>query len=159
MNKKNGAGLGIGYVSIMIIFAVICLTIFAVLSFQSAYSNSALTERSAEYLTDYYGADEASQRVLAELDGIALSARDEIDFKGAFMDGAQNIEGVKLSDAPDGVRAEITSKINEQQNLVITAVFYSSARGEESFGITGRAVDIIDDESDGKPLGVWDGRF
>jgi len=159
MNKKNGAGLGIGYVSIMIIFAVICLTIFAVLSFQSAYSNSALTEKSAKYLAEYYKADESSQEVLAQLDGIAFGAMDELDFKGAFMDGAKNIGGVRLSDAPDGVRADITVKINERQALVITAVFYSMPKGDRRFEITKRGVDITDSKTDGKPLGVWDGQF
>ncbi len=159
MNKKNGAGLGIGYVSIMIIFAVICLTIFAVLSFQSAYSNSALTEKSTKYLTEYYSADEASQRILAELDGAALNAGDGIDFKGAFMDGAKNIAGVKLSDAPDGIRADITTVINERQSLVITAVFYPAPKGEKRFEIKKRAVAVTDPKTDGNPLGVWDGKF
>ncbi len=159
MNKRHGAGLGIGYVSIMIIFAVICLTIFAVLSFQSAYSNSALSEKSAKYLAEYYGADEASQKILAELDGIALDAGDEIDFKGAFMDSAKNIAGVKLTDAPYGIRADITAAINKQQDLVITAVFYSSPKGEKRFEITKRGVNIIDPGADDNPLGVWDGKF
>ncbi len=158
MNKK-GTGLGIGYVSIMIIFAVICLTIFAVLSFQSAYSNSALTEKSAEYLKEYYEADSAAQNTLAELDGIALNAAGEIDFKGAFMDSVKDVAGVRASDAPDGIRADITAGINKQQNLVITAVFYSSPREEKRFKITRRAVEIVGSGTEGKPLGVWDGNF
>ncbi len=159
MNKKQGAGLGIGYVSIMIIFAVICLTIFAVLSFQSAYSNSALTQKSTVYLREYYDADGRSQEVLAQLDGIALDTGGEPDFKSAFMDGAKNIEGVRLSDAPDGVRADITVGINDRQDLAITAVFYSSPAGDKRFDIKKRSVVITQPGTDDKPLGVWDGKF
>ena len=57
MNKKdrlNTSGLGVGYVSVMIIFAVICLTIFAVLSFSAASSSDGFNERSGDYLKQYY---------------------------------------------------------------------------------------------------------
>ncbi len=159
MDKKHGAGIGIGYVSIMIIFAVICLTIFAVLSFQSAYSNSALTEKSAEYISEYYAADEKTAAALATLDDAALKAAGEIDFGGAFLEYAGNVDGTSFTNVPEGIRADITAEINERQKIVVSAVFYSNPRDGKRFEIIGRATDIIDAETNDKPLGVWDGQF
>ena len=43
---RSGGTVGVGYISIMLIFTVICLTIFAVLSFQAVYSSDKMTNRS-----------------------------------------------------------------------------------------------------------------
>ena len=43
--KNIRSGIGIGYVSVMMIFAVICLTILAVLAFQAASSDERLSEK------------------------------------------------------------------------------------------------------------------
>ena len=44
-DKLSSSALGVGYVSVMIIFAVICLTIFAVMSFSAASSSDGFNER------------------------------------------------------------------------------------------------------------------
>ena len=65
--KSRSTGMGVGYVSVMLIFAVICLTIFAVLSFKAALSNKTLNERSGDFLKQYYLADTAAKETLAEI--------------------------------------------------------------------------------------------
>ena len=75
MNKKKrffGSTVGVGYISMMLIFTVICLTILAVLSFQAVYSNDRVSSRSERFTQEYYDADMAAKRTLAQLDGIAL---------------------------------------------------------------------------------------
>ena len=60
MNRRNasgGPGLNVGSASIVMIFAVLCLTVFAVLSLLTARSELALAVRAADSVTDYYAAD------------------------------------------------------------------------------------------------------
>ena len=84
-NKESrGRGLGVGYLSVMIIFAAVCLTVFAVLSYRAASSNDAINERSGDFLRRYYEADSKAKEILAQLDGYAHSARESGFFEVTF---------------------------------------------------------------------------
>lgn len=56
-NRSEGTHINIGSVSIIVIFAVLCLTVFSVLSLSTAVTERRLAERSAEAVTAYYAAD------------------------------------------------------------------------------------------------------
>ena len=60
--KKFRSGIGIGYVSVMMIFAVICLTILAVLAFQAASSDEKLSEKNTDFTHEYYAADTEAKK-------------------------------------------------------------------------------------------------
>lgn len=154
-NKIGGAGLGVGYVSVMIIFAVICLTIFAVLSFRAAVSDGAFNERSGEYLRQYYAADGSAKATLAELDGIARAAAGSGFFEDEFETAAEALEGVFVTAAGNGFSASWTVKINDRQELYARAAF--TADGE--YEITSWRCRGIGGESEDKPLNVWQGGF
>jgi hypothetical protein len=64
MNKK---GIGVGSASIILVFAVICMAIFAVITFSSAISNNALVKVEKELVRSYYEADSLAEAVLARL--------------------------------------------------------------------------------------------
>lgn len=61
MTKRKG--LGVGSVSLVLIFAVLCLTIFALLTLSTARSDASLAERAAQSAKDYYAADTQAERV------------------------------------------------------------------------------------------------
>jgi hypothetical protein len=66
LNRRHfdsAPGIGVGGVSIIMVFAVLCLTIFAVLSLVTARSEQALAERHAGAVTDYYAADSLAAEV------------------------------------------------------------------------------------------------
>ena len=66
MNRRRfdpAPGIGVGGVSIIMVFAVLCLTIFAVLSLVTARSERALAERHADAVTEYYAADSLAAEV------------------------------------------------------------------------------------------------
>lgn len=158
MDKKNGfkgAGLGVGYVSVMIIFAIICLTIFAVLSFRAASSNDAFNERSGEYLKQYYAADSLAKEKLARLNDIAYKAAKSDFFEDSFEMSAGEIEGVSLSKSPRGCEAKYSVVINDRQELVVI-VDFSAAGGYNIIRWQSRV--ISSEESDSHP-NVWDGSF
>lgn len=71
-----------GGVSLLVVFAVLCLTVFALLSLSTVQADSRLGEASAKAAADYYAADVKAHEVLARLragewpDGVNLELGD-----------------------------------------------------------------------------------
>lgn len=57
----------IGGCSLLIIFAVLCLTVFALLGFSTVQANKRLADISAQAVSDYYRADSQAEEILARL--------------------------------------------------------------------------------------------
>lgn len=57
----------IGGASLLTAFAVLCLTIFALLSLSTVRADSSLSEAAAKAVHDYYAADGRAQEILARL--------------------------------------------------------------------------------------------
>lgn len=155
--KKIKPGIGIGYVSVMMIFAVICLTILAVLAFQAACSDEKLSERNVEFTAEYYAADTEAKRILMELDNAALAAAESPFFEDTFAE-LSAASGAALTRTAEGLRAEYRVELNEKLSLSVGAVFYgdTSAHGGERFDIVEwRTVAAAENED--RPLNVWDG--
>ncbi len=57
MNRKTKVSMGIGLSTLMMIFTVLCLTIFATLSFLQAKRNLKETDRIVNSSVEYYAAD------------------------------------------------------------------------------------------------------
>jgi hypothetical protein len=64
MSKK---GIGIGSASIILVFAVLCLTIFAIISYSSALSDRALVDVEARLVKRYYEADILANLIFADI--------------------------------------------------------------------------------------------
>lgn len=67
MKKRSDFYPFLGGSSLLVIFAVLCLTIFALLSLSTAQAGSRLSLRSAETVLSYYEADAAAEKLLAQL--------------------------------------------------------------------------------------------
>ncbi|MBR3705667.1 MAG: hypothetical protein IKM19_01735 [Firmicutes bacterium] len=69
MNKeKNGFRFPVmGVSSLLIIFSVLCLTVFAILSVSTASAGSRLSEKAAQSVTDYYAADSQAEKTISAL--------------------------------------------------------------------------------------------
>lgn len=84
--KKQIFGMNIGSSSIMLIFVILCLISFAVLSIVSAHADSKLTRKVLERTTAYYEACNEAETALAGVDNTlqniyASSANEEDYFK------------------------------------------------------------------------------
>ena len=154
--KSKSSGIGVGYVTVMIIFAVLCLTIFAVLSFRAAGSNDALNERAGNYLKEYYAADMSAKETLSRLDEIAEASRKTPFFSESFEEEAKKIEGVSVK-AENGIRtAELVAVINERQKL-FASVTFSESGSEYKINAWQSRTSSSDEDNPG--LNVWDGTF
>ena len=68
MNKKNRFPMNAGISWILVIFILLCLVTFGVLSMVSAHSDHQMSEKTASHTQDYYSAANAAQEVLEQVD-------------------------------------------------------------------------------------------
>lgn len=57
----------VGGISLLVVFAVLCLTVFALLSLTTVRADSRLADASAQAVSGYYAADRQAQEILARL--------------------------------------------------------------------------------------------
>ena len=103
-------GIGIGSASIVLVFAVLCLTIFSLISLTSATGDKALVDAEIDLVQAYYHADTKAELIL---DSILQTASQIPD----------NILGVDITvtQAADGKSAEIefTCPVSPRKELLV----------------------------------------
>ena len=57
----------VGGVSLLVVFAVLCLTVFALLSLSTVQADVRLADASVRAVSEYYAADRQAQEILARL--------------------------------------------------------------------------------------------
>lgn len=67
--RKNTFPTGVGVSSLLVIFAVLCLTVFALLSISTVKADLRLSEQSARTVEGYYEAACRAEEILARLRG------------------------------------------------------------------------------------------
>jgi len=61
------SGIGVGSASIVLVFAVLCLTVFSLITFVVAGNEKALVDAKVSLVTGYYEADALAENILAEI--------------------------------------------------------------------------------------------
>ncbi len=72
MKKSSFRMPAVGSSSLLVMFAVLCLTVFALLCLSTAQADARLCQQGAAAVTGYYTADAQAQEILARLRGGAL---------------------------------------------------------------------------------------
>ena len=103
--KKNSAPPAVGGISLLVIFEVLCLTVFALLGLSTVRAEGRLCEKSAEAIKAYYHADTEAEEILAAL---------------------------RQGEVPDGVKKEgnlysYECEISEVQKLVVEIMLEKDA--------------------------------
>jgi len=65
--KRTDTPAAVGGISLLVIFIVLCLTVFALLSLSSVQADGRLSTASAEAVRAYYAADCEAEEILAQL--------------------------------------------------------------------------------------------
>ena len=96
--KKSGIGtVNAGGAIIIIIFVVLCLTIFGLLSFTTSFADKKLADRNLESVSQYYRADAIAEEALAKI-------YDSVYTKILLTSGPENFFGEDLvQSAIDGI--------------------------------------------------------
>ena len=66
-SKKRFTPPPVGGVSLLVVFAVLCLTVFALLSLSTVQADIRLADASVRAVSEYYAADRQAQEILANL--------------------------------------------------------------------------------------------
>ena len=77
MREKKKFCIGTGITSMLMIFVVLCLTTFGILSYTSANAEVALTSKNSHYVTAYYDAYSSGAVALSYIDKIIYEASKE----------------------------------------------------------------------------------
>lgn len=88
--KLSNTSMNLGGTIIIIIFVVLCLTVFSVLSFNTAYSDLKLAKKSEEFYNDYYRIHGIAEERLAEIYVVLMSINENLSFADSktFIDNA-----------------------------------------------------------------------
>lgn len=125
----------VGGISLLVVFAVLCLTVFALLALTTVQADTRLADASAQAVVDYYAADCAAQELLARLRN------------------GERPEGVELSGSGP-LQARYTVPISDTQELQVSVTL----EGNGGYVIERwQAVPSQKWEAD-NTLGLWDGK-
>ncbi|MCL2099664.1 MAG: hypothetical protein FWH24_04425 [Oscillospiraceae bacterium] len=156
-NKKTGsAAVNAGGAIIIIIFVVLCLTIFGLLSFTTAFADKRLADRTLTGIQQYYAADTLAEQTLA-----AVYAQFKTGGPGAVENAVipDGVEIIDIFDSADRIIITYQTPLNEVQALYSeVALFYNGADTE--YNITKWHVVLTADfDYENQGADVWDGGF
>ena len=133
MKKKNRMILNTGTTSLILIFAVLALVVFALLSLSSANVQWKLSRKMAERTTQYYEGENEASEILYQvgnmLDQLAGEYSRE-DFLIQAKEAAENTEGLQWKDGKICWQTEISDK---QQLSVAVIPSYPGQKGEAAW--------------------------
>ena len=145
--KQRFSPPAVGGTSLLVVFAVLCLTVFALLSLTTVQADVRLADASAQAVEDYYAADCKAQEILARLRN------------GERPEGVAFSNGVWPYDvAPSGsgpLQADYAVPISDTQELQITVLLGGIADADYMV-LRWQAVPTVEWEGD-ESLNVWDG--
>lgn len=105
-------GLPIGGPSLLMIFVLLCINIFAVVSYLSALQDYKLSEKTADHILQYYAADSQAKKILASI----------LDnFKQSPESLSQEVMGIPLSfeDNPSQDILQVTYAVPIQEDMLL----------------------------------------
>lgn len=121
--KKNSVNVNLGTSSILLIFFVLSLMSFSVLSLSSALSDKKLTDKTADKTTNYYDACNEMQLILKDYDDKCFEAYKASSDESAYLSSLNENE-------------TFTLEANETQDLVVTVKpTYPKGKDDSLFAI------------------------
>lgn len=158
-NEKKSVeqrGMGVGYVTLIMLFAVICLTVLAALSYQAARANDKLNEKNAAFTSGFYEADYRAKEMLSQLDEAALLCHNSGFFEDSFEMYCSENENLAVRKTPDGVEVAFTEAVSGNLALSVKITFFLNPQENNRYRIEGWKTITMSDDSD-EFLGVWTG--
>lgn len=99
MKKKKTFHIGTGITSLLMIFVVLCLTTFGILSYTSANAEVALTKKNSDYVEAYYNAYSKGSTALADIDRAIFSISQQEDIEPYYQLIEEEVAKITLADA------------------------------------------------------------
>ena len=149
MKTKGNFQFSVGGASILMIFVVLCLTAFGILSYVTANADSRISEKNAEAVQNYYKADGKIQEGLKQIDAALLTAKtdseqavregtlDSLKNKDLYQGGAE-IQPILSAKLPSDVKSAACYRVFARILLSqCPGVAVEAAQdGDDTFGCT-----------------------
>ena len=128
--RKSDTPAAVGGSSLLVIFAVLCLTIFALLSLSTVQADGRLTQSAAKAVKAYYDADAKAEEILADLR------------RGVVADGVEQ----------NGDCYTYVCEVSQTQKLTVTVRIYT-----DGYEILQWQTESCADWEADESINVWDG--
>lgn len=133
MKEKRQIPLGVGISSILLIFVILCLLTFAVLSLVSANTDYKLVQKNSSHTHEIYEAENSANEFINQIDSVL-----EATYQSTAS--SQYLEAVKgnLSTFPEFTflsdnQLSFAIKVNETQNLQVVLTLNSEIKKGDFF--------------------------
>lgn len=136
-SKQRFSPPAVGGTSLLVVFAVLCLTVFALLSLATVRSDTKLADASQRAVENYYAADLQAQEILARIRA------------------GETPEGVRIMGG-DTVYAEYACPVSETRELQVEVALRPSADGMD-YEILRWQTAPTDEWDTDEFIGIWDG--
>lgn len=121
MNKKNYTGLNVGSSSILVVFILLCLVTFSILSMVSANADYRLSRKVADRTDAYYKASNEAQEIFAAIDAVLQnhysSGISDEDFLAALTEDLTDYDTLAITSAQGQIDLDYTIPFTETQSL------------------------------------------
>ena len=109
--KQKMPGVGVGTISLIMIFSVLCLTVFAMLTLSTSNAEKILADKTSSFVKGYYEADSQATKIKAQIleaypDGLLPSFAEGVDIAYEQGDGGAAV-------------ASYSCVVNDVQNLLV----------------------------------------
>ena len=137
-NKSQKTIISTGIVSIVLIFVMLSMLTFAVLSLTSAQANLRLSRLSADRTTSYYEAENAANDILIRVNDTLNETYPLADSQADFCFLAQNaLADINDIDFPDDSHVAYGVPLGNNQTLAVElALTYEPSDGGKHYSIT-----------------------
>ena len=144
-DKKRMAMPAAGGSALLVIFAVLALTIFAVLSISTVTADRKLADKTAASVTAYYEADCQAEMILAEIRSGAVP-------EGVKRDGSLYSDSCPVTDT---LNLEVEVRVSGQDYEILRWQTVSSAEWQNDESLPVWDGEVIIEENDGEGEGIW----
>lgn len=151
MNKRMNVSVGMGGTLIITVFVVLCLMVFAVLSFTTAHSDLKLSNKAQEITADYYSIHGRAEEKLSEINDILLKTDEyKIISDLSCIDGVSFIDDENLI-----VQYEVLGQKNQKISIELNILHDTKGYYYEiaAWNLSNIELPVYEDEI----IDIWEG--
>lgn len=153
MNKRTSVSVGMGGTLVITVFVVLCLMIFALLSFITACSDLKLSNKAQEISADYYNIHGRAEKKLAEISD-ALYDIDINESKDSLLENLSSIDGIDIDEENLSIQYEVAGEKNQKLTVALN-IFYRDRTYYkiEAWNLSNIELPVYEDEI----IDIWEG--
>lgn len=151
--EKKRASVQVGGSTILMIFTVLCLTVFAVLSLSSAKADVSLTQKAEQTLIAYYKADGEAEEKLRQWDEQMAEAQKDANEEQEFFLELEKRLGTDYDRTENKIKFEIPLTNGSQSLFIEIEPLYQAA--EKNYKINKWKVQNTGEYLIDETLNVW----